>query len=357
MSAPSPLIFIIDDDRGMLRLIEKTLQREAFTTAAAAAARDALQWLQENRPALMLLDLKLQDMEGQEVVNHLNSIGISVPFIVITGQGDERVAVEMMKRGALDYLVKDGNFLTFLPAVVRRALDQIERDRRLAAVEQERRILERQIIEISERERRRIGQDLHDGLGQHLTGIELMTQALEQKLDGKSKSEAAQAAKISQHVRDAIRQTRALARGLSPVELDASGLMSALHELAANVRDMFRVECAFRCDTPVLIRENTVATHLFRIAQEAVSNSIKHGKASHIEIALTASADGLVLTVADNGKGIPSDISGTAGMGLRIMRYRASVVGGTFSAERAASDGTIVTCWIPEAKQVLAETS
>lgn len=357
MAAPPPLIFIVDDDLGMLRLIEKTLRREGFTTAATANANDALQWLQQNRPALMLLDLKLEDMEGKEVINHLANAGLCIPFIVITGQGDERVAVEMMKCGALDYLVKDVHFLTFVPTVVRRALAQLERDRRLAAGEQERRKLEQQILEISERERRRIGQDLHDGLGQHLAGIELMTQALEQKLEGKSKSEATQAAKISQHVRDAIRQTRALARGLSPVELDASGLMSALHELVANVREMFRVECVFRCDRPVLIRENAVATHLFRIAQEAVSNAIKHGKASRIEITLIESPEAVMLEVTDNGTGIPPDVSNSSGMGLRIMRYRSDVIGGSFNIGRGASGGTTVTCSIGDAKQVLAETS
>src|SRR5436853_4223090 len=235
---PDPIpatVFIVDDDLGLLRLIERSLRREGFSTATAASAGDAMDWLKKHRPDLMLLDLKLKDASGQEVIDQLALAERSVPFIIITGQGDERVAVEMMKRGALDYIVKDGNFIDFVPAMVRRALDRLERDQRLASAEQERKNLEQQILEISEREQRRIGQDLHDGLGQHLAGIELMTQSLEQNLTGKSKM---QAAKIAQHVRDAIRQTRSLARGLSPVEMDANGLMSALHELAANVQNM-----------------------------------------------------------------------------------------------------------------------
>ena len=136
MTETAPLIFIVDDDRGMLRLIEKTLQHEGFATATAASARDAIEWLQKNRPALMLLDLKLQDMEGKEVINHLASVGASVPFVVITGQGDERVAVEMMKRGALDYLTKDVQFQQFVPSVVQRSLKQLERERQLAAAEE-----------------------------------------------------------------------------------------------------------------------------------------------------------------------------------------------------------------------------
>jgi signal transduction histidine kinase len=230
--------------------------------------------------------------------------------------------------------------------MVRRAVGQLERDRRLVSAEQERKKLEQQILEISEREQRRIGQDLHDGLGQHLAGIELMMQSLEQRLAGKSKAEAVQAGKIAQHVRDAIRQTRSLARGLSPVELDANGLMSALHELAVNVQNMFRVTCTFRCDKPVLMAENAVATHLFRIAQEAVSNAIKHGQATRIEIALTALPERLMLAVKDNGCGITADASRAKGMGLRIMHYRAAVIGGSLAVQRDPNGGTTVVCSI-----------
>src|SRR5688572_19200631 len=141
--------------------------------------------------------------------------------------------------------------------------------------EQERAALEKQILEISERERRRIGQDLHDGLGQHLTGIELMMQALERKLETNSKEDAAQAARISEYERDAIRQAKSLARGLSPVGLEANGLMSALQELTFSVRDIFRVNASFYARSPVLITENSVATNLFRIAQEAMTNAVK----------------------------------------------------------------------------------
>lgn len=211
----------------------------------------------------------------------------------------------------------------------------------------ERQLLEQQVLEISERERRRFGQDLHDGLGQHLTGIELMTQALEQKLESNSRGEAAQAAKISQHVRDAIRQTKSLARGLSPVELDAGGLMSALQELARTASDMFRVTCAFRSPAPVLISDNGAATHLFRIAQEAVSNAIKHGKARRIDIELERVGTELRLSIRDDGVGLRARGATSTGMGLRIMDYRASVIGGTLRVDASEPSGTLVTCSAP----------
>jgi two-component system sensor histidine kinase NreB len=213
--------------------------------------------------------------------------------------------------------------------------------------DEERHVLEQQVLEISERERRRFGQDLHDGLGQHLTGIELMTQALEQKLEANSRGEAAQAAKISQHVRDAIRQAKSLARGLSPVELDAGGLMSALQELARTASDMFRVNCAFRCPAPVLISDNGVATHLFRIAQEAVSNAIKHGQARRIDIELERAGTQLRLSIRDDGVGLRATEGRSAGMGLRIMDYRARMIAGSLRVDAAAPRGTIVTCSAP----------
>ena len=208
----------------------------------------------------------------------------------------------------------------------------------------ERKQLEQEILDISNREQQRIGQDLHDGLCQQLAGIELMCQVLEQKLAAKSKSEAERAGEIARHVREAITHTRSLARGLSPVEFEANGFMSALQELASNVQKLFHVECRFECPEPVLIQSNTAATHLYRIAQEAINNAIKHGKAGRIVIALRLSTRGVVLSVADDGSGFPAELKAPAGMGLRIMKYRAGMVGATLEFRRANGRGTVVSC-------------
>ena len=150
----------------------------------------------------------------------------------------------------------------------------------------ERKRLEKTVLEISEREQRRIGQDLHDGLGQHLTGIAFMSKVQEEKLEEKQSPEAADAAKIVELVNDAIRKTRELARGLLPVVSDAQGLMSALRLYASEVKDLFRISCQFQCDAPVLIHDASMATHLYHIAQEAVNNAIRHGHANEIVIRL-----------------------------------------------------------------------
>jgi signal transduction histidine kinase len=186
---------------------------------------------------------------------------------------------------------------------------------------------------------------LHDGLGQHLTGIELMVQSLETKLKTTSPSDAVQAAKISQHVRDAIRQAKSLARGLSPVDLEANGLMSALQELAVTIRDIFRISGSFYAPQPVLIDDNDLATNLFRIAQEAVSNAVKHSGATTIQIELRRLEGQVVLSVTDNGRGIKATRDG--GMGLRIMEYRATIIGGKISIESAPGKGAKVVCSAP----------
>jgi two-component system, LuxR family, sensor kinase FixL len=214
----------------------------------------------------------------------------------------------------------------------------------------ERKRLEREILEITERERRRIGHDLHDGLCQHLAGIELMSQALEQSLARRAKAAAARGGEIARNVREAIRHTRGLARGLSPVTLESDGLMTGLQDLARNTADVFKVACDFECPQPVLVADQSAATNLFRIAQEAVSNAVKHGRARRILIRLASARGLLTLRVQDNGKGIPERMSlhQGEGMGLRIMQSRAGLIGGTLSVERNGGEGVTILCTLPE---------
>jgi PAS domain S-box-containing protein len=215
----------------------------------------------------------------------------------------------------------------------------------------ERKHLERTILEISTREQRRIGQDLHDGLGQHLTGIAFMSKVQEQKLAEKNLPEAGDAAKIVNLVNEAIHKTRELARGLLPVVSDAEGLMSALQQWAGEVEDLFALSCRFHCFTPVLIHDDTVATHLYYIAREAVNNAIKHGHARQIVIRLAVLQHQGTLTIQDDGYGIGDITPSTKGMGLHLMNYRARMVGGSLQVQRIPTGGTIVTCLFPAADE------
>ena len=212
----------------------------------------------------------------------------------------------------------------------------------------ERKRLEKEILEISEREQRRIGRDLHDGLCQHLAGIEMLSQVLAQKLTAKSKDGSVRATEIAKAVREGISQTRLLARGLSPVTLESEGLMSALAELALNTGKLFHVRCRFDCPEVVKFNDHAAATHLFRIAQEAVSNAIKHGQAKNISIQLREDAEHIRLRVSDDGLGFPEKFSGGTGMGLRIMQTRIGMVGGTLTIERQPAGGTGVMFAAPK---------
>ncbi len=207
--------------------------------------------------------------------------------------------------------------------------------------------LEREILAISEREQRRLGHDLHDDLCQQLAGIEFLSQRLVSDLPARI-AVRARAKEIAQMVQRAMTQTRDLARGLSPVRLEAEGLTDALRELAAGTRKVFGCDCRFRCDSPVLVPDHSVAIHLYRIAQEAVSNAIRHGQARRIELGLTANGRSVTLAVADNGTGIPSKLPKRKGMGLRIMRYRAEVIGGAVIVEPHPGGGTRVVCTVTE---------
>jgi PAS domain S-box-containing protein len=211
----------------------------------------------------------------------------------------------------------------------------------------ERKRMESALLEISAREQRQIGQDLHDGLGQHLTGIAFMSKVLEQQLAEEGAAQAPHAAKIVHLVNEAINKTRELAHGLVPVFSDAQGLMSALQQWAAEVADLFHVSCRFDCPEPILITDVGVATHLYHIAQEAVNNAIKHGGPEQIVLTLGGEGETGSLSIEDDGTGIPEIPTSAPGLGLRIMSYRATMVGGSLDVRRGVPRGTVICCRFP----------
>ncbi len=225
-----------------------------------------------------------------------------------------------------------------------RTAELTEAHKKLLQEIDERRRVEKDILDISEREQRRIGQELHDSLGQQLTGIAIMSKVLEQRLKGKSIEESAEAQEIGRLLNQAAEQTRKLAKGLHPVDLDASGLMSALQELAVTTEQLFGIRCTFDCDEPVPIDDAAVAVHLYRIAQEAVTNAIKHSKAENIVLRLAPDRDMLTLTIESDGLDFPEVPPKNKGMGLHIMNYRAEMIDGTLDVHRGTEGGTIVTC-------------
>jgi len=207
----------------------------------------------------------------------------------------------------------------------------------------ERRVLEEELLKASSREQQRIGQDLHDSLCQQLAGIEFQNSVLVHQLS-KTPEAQAEAARIGELIRNATKQARALARGLSPVEIEPNGLMAALENLAINATNLFRVHCSFECPQPVLLENRTSATHLYRIAQEAIGNAVKHGQAKTVVIILKRVDGELILTVKDDGVGFSQDGRAIEGMGLRIMEYRADMIGAMLRIDSLKGEGTTVAC-------------
>lgn len=205
----------------------------------------------------------------------------------------------------------------------------------------------REIISTSTREQERIGQDIHDGLCQELAGILLYGKALEKQLAKRQSSEAGQVKKMNGMIDQAISEARALSKSLYPVEIEGHGLLHALGHFADTVTERYAVACEIMHDADCRILDHQVATHLFRIAQEAITNAVRHGKATKVTVSLHRRDDTVMaLSVHDNGSGMTGNAGSTGGMGIKIMKYRARVIGGTLDIIPRAQGGTSVVCLI-----------
>lgn len=206
--------------------------------------------------------------------------------------------------------------------------------------------LERELLEVGERERQRIGHDLHDGLGQQLHGLSYLAALLEKDLREEASPHAAEAGQLKKYLDEALEMNRNVVNGLQPVKSLPEGLMIALRELAGRTRGLYRIDCRFDCRSPVLISGQSAATHLYRIAQEAVNNAVKHGKPTRVCIKLAATRQRIILGVRDNGVGIRRKMGRDGGMGLHIMQYRADALSGSLAVQQHPHGGTVVVCTV-----------
>lgn len=456
---PRPRLLVADDEEGLLFLMVDALRREGWDVEGFPSGEEALEWLGSHPADLLLLDLKLANFSALELVGRLRESGRNIPFIIVTGHGDERTAVEAMKHGALDYVMKDAGMLDLLPGIVRRALGVVERERKLVEANETVRLskqrhehviqtaldgfvrfdrqgnvlevnkalcellgqpaevllqknvfdaagtalredlrpqverleshgashcfsrlarrdgteieveislrreddelfgfvhdisaqrrLERQMQQITLDERRRFGQELHDGLGQQLTAIELMMHTLARELKAPAPAQAKVAFEITNFLRRAITQTREIAHGLSPVAEEGEGLMNALQELA-RMTTLAGVACDFYCSEAVKIDDPGVASHLHRIAQEGVTNALKHAKARKIGLFLSDNHSMLELSIQDDGKGMPRRKAPNGGMGLQVMQHRALLIGGQLAIDSQSGKGVRIVCSLPK---------
>lgn len=223
--------------------------------------------------------------------------------------------------------------------------------RQIAEKEQRLRDLSQEIIDTVSREQERIGHDLHDGLGQELTGIALMLKALQGQLDRKPADLKRSLEEILGLLNHALASTRAIAGGLSPVAIERGGLVEALRAMASQARQSSGVKVRLDLDSGAVPDLPTpVALHLYRIAQEALSNAIRHSRATRVSLSLGEREGSIRLAVADNGTGLGAQDGGTAGLGLHIMRYRAQLIGARLEIRRRPRGGTaVVVSWQPGA--------
>jgi PAS domain S-box-containing protein len=209
--------------------------------------------------------------------------------------------------------------------------------------------LQREILAIPTREQQRIGEELHDGLGQQLTGLSMLAQSL---LNKASKPEYELATQLASGLNEALKQVQALSRGLMPVQIDADGFMISLQQITENIEQQSQIPIKLQIDDVLLLLDDATATHLYRIVQESLNNAIKHACASQIEVSLKIKQDHGVLEITDNGIGIPVNLEGSTGLGLNIMRHRCGLFNGEITINPDGHQGTKVCCRFPVNNEV-----
>ncbi len=212
----------------------------------------------------------------------------------------------------------------------------------------ERKRLQDRLLSLADDEHRRIGQELHDDVGQELTGLALYVETLTELLTDSKRDVSELAGKIGAVIARIRRKTRNLSRGLVPMEIDAPALETALEGLALQISEVTPTACTYRSRGRTRVAARRTATQLYRIAQEAVSNATKHSRAKNVEIELAVDGAGAVLEIRDDGQGLPAEHGPPPGVGLQIMRYRAELIGGTLTVESPTSGGTRVRCRVPQ---------
>jgi signal transduction histidine kinase len=372
-------VLFVEDSLTDAFLLERALARGGFSVVSERVdtAEQMRHALDQQEWDLILCDHSMPQFSSPAALKILQEKKLDLPFIIVSGHIEEEMAVSTMDSGAHDYIMKD-RLARLVPAVdrelreaevrrararseeeLRRAHEELEArvEQRTAALKEanqklrdvleERKRLETELLEIAENERRRIGFDLHDDLGQKLTGMLLIARALEQRLSRETHKEAEEVRRICELIEQSVLHTHNLAHHFSSIDATGGDFAEVMSGLAATVEKMFGIpcECTLKGEIPSL-PENTSA-QFYKIAQEAVSNGIKHGKATCVWISVTSTPQKLVVTIRNDGIPFSPPINPKARMGLRTMNYRANTIGATFEIKPNQKNGTIVTCVLP----------
>jgi signal transduction histidine kinase len=372
-------VLMVEDSQADALLLTRALERGGFAiTSERVDTEDAMRAVLQSKPCdLILCDHAMPSFSAPQALELLKQHGLDLPFIIVSGYIEEDTAVAAMKAGAHDYIMKD-RLARLVPAVerelreaeIRRARRKSEEELRRAHEElearveqrtselraanlklenviEERKRLENELLEIAENERRRIGFDLHDDLGQKLTGLSLMIKALTQRLASEKHPSLPDVRRIEGLMDEIISHTHNLAHQFGSLDVKGDDLSTVLKGLAGNVKRMFEIPCGFSIKGVLPELPANIILQLYKIAQEAVSNAIKHGKARQVTIGLLKEDEHLLLTIKNDGLPFTQPANSKDRMGLRIMNYRASTIGATLEIKAAEKNGTIVCCALP----------
>jgi signal transduction histidine kinase len=372
-------VLMVEDSEPDSVLLARALQRGGYAPKCfrVDTAENMNAALERHSWDLILADHSMPHFSAPAALALVKERGFDIPFVIVSGFIDEDTALAAMRSGAHDYVMKD-RLARLVPVVqrelreaevrrarneyeaeLRRAREELEMrvERRTAALKaanlqlehviEERKRLENELLEIAENERRRIGFDLHDDLGQKLTGLALMAKGLERRLGSEGHLAAADAERIQGHIHSLIQHTHNLAHQFGALDAHGDDPATMLKGLAANVRKMFGISCELHLKEPIPALPADTSTQLYKITQEAASNAVKHGKAARITIGLSSNHDRLVLTVKNDGLPFVPPPGAKQRMGLRIMNYRASTIGASLDVQPGHKNGTIVTCSLP----------
>lgn len=372
-------VLFVEDSLTDAFLLERALTRGGFRVVCdrVDTAEGMTRVLEEREWDLVLADHSMPAFSSTEALEILKAKQLDLPFIIVSGHIEEDIAVFAMNSGAHDYIMKD-RLARLVPAVerelreaeVRRARAKSEEDLRRAHEElesrveqrtaalkeayqklrdglEERKRLEAELLEIAENERRRIGFDLHDDLGQKLTGVLMIARAVEQQLTREGHEQAEDSQRVCELIEQCMQHTHNLAHHFSSIDATGGDLAGVMNGLAATAEKMFSIpcQCTIKGEIPAL-PENTSA-QFYKIAQEAISNAIKHGKATCVWISVAANAHSLAVSIKNDGNLFSPPANPKARMGLRTMNYRANTVGASFEIKPGQKNGTVVTCVLP----------
>ena len=347
---------MLEDNPMDSELAGHTLKRGGvkFSATRVETEKDFIRELDENPPDLILSDYALPGFDGYAALDIAKKRAPHIPFIFVTGTMGEEVAIETLKNGATDYVLKH-RLARLVPSVHRALREAGERAERRRAQEQLResheqlRALSVYLQHVREEERTRIAREVHDELGQALTSCKLDLSLLANKLPPNLSGLKEKAKALSAHIDATIQTVRRIATELRPGILDHLGLIAALEWQANEFQTRTGIKCDVRTDLHEPILTPDLATTFFRIFQETLTNIIRHAGATHVMVHLKEVAGRIILEVRDNGRGIsPEEISNTRSMGLLGMKERAALLGGTFRIGPAPNGkGTLAAVSIP----------